>query len=271
MDIPWYVAQEREKSARCFRKVFQAEGRYVNDHCFIEREGSMHLFYIDGEVGKGPYDLGNEVVIGHAVSKDLVHWSSLEPALVRDPGLPHEERGVFAPYIFEANGVYYMYYSSHNMPGAQYMNLAVSNDLLAWERHPGNPLFFPKGDWADWVENVPCSCRDAHVWYDEDHRMYALAWVGDLRGPKDQSCIALSVSRDLLTWEEAGPVLARKHSKLESLRMKTESPCVIKKDGLYYLFYRHGFGFLLSQLCSCRGSVRLERGMVYLQLFSKAG
>ena len=67
-------------------------------------------------------------------------------------------------------------------------------------------------------------------------------WVGDLKEDSQVSCIAASRSKDLQRWQEIGPVLKRNHSEYEGINCKTESPCLIKKEDLYYLFYRHGNG-----------------------------
>lgn len=224
-----------------FEYVFHVPGRYVNDHCLIRHADLWHLFYIDGEVGKGCYDEGNETIIGHAVSPDLRQWEALAPALVYAPEVPWESRGIFAPYVFAHGGRFWMYYASHNLAGAQYLCLATSVDLHTWERHPANPVIVPSLQWAYWDESAPTSCRDAHVIAHDDHG-FILYWVGDMKDRRDHSCIAASVSRDLVHWQEIGPVLIRSHSNLEALTCKTESPCLIRRGDRYFLFYRHGNG-----------------------------
>ncbi|MBN2853688.1 MAG: family 43 glycosylhydrolase [Clostridia bacterium] len=231
-----------KEQASCFTKVFEVKGRYVNDHCFFMEGKTVHLFYIDGEAGKGCYDLGNEIIIGHAISEDLIHWREVSPALIRDDRFSHEERGIFAPYVVSHENRYYMYYSSHNMAGAQFMCLAISSDLHRFERYEGNPLFVPRGEYAFWSSQVPCSCRDPHVFRDPISHDYLMYWVCDMKEAKDESCISLSRSSDLFSWTETSPVLVRKHSFDEAYTMKAESPCLIKHHGLYYLFYRHGNG-----------------------------
>jgi sucrose-6-phosphate hydrolase SacC (GH32 family) len=226
----------------CFKKVFEIQGRYVNDHCFIIHNNEMHLFYIDGETGKGCYDMGNEIIIGHAVSKDLISWEKKQPALVYDQSLYFEERGIFAPYVYKKESRFYMFYSSHNIKKAQFICLAFSDNLNTWQRYERNPLFKPSSDWIFWDDSVPCSCRDPHIFYDEDKKEYILYWVADIKENNKLSCIASSISNNLFSWQETGPVLIREHSFYESITCKTESPCLIKKDNLYYLFYRHGNG-----------------------------
>jgi len=223
-----------------FREVFRDEGRYVNDHCFIAAGDTLHLFYIDGEVGKGCYDLGNEVIIGHASSRNLADWVKHGPAIVYDTSLSHEERGIFAPYVIEKDGMYYMLYSSHNMKKAQYICLARSTDLFEWTRYGFNPVIVPEGGGFLWNADIPCSCRDPHIYH--ENGTYYVYWVGDMADDSEKSCIALSVSDDLLHFRQVGPVLVKRHSFGEAYVMKTESPCVIRRHGRYYLFFRHGDG-----------------------------
>ena len=228
--------------ANHFKKVFEVKRRYINDHCFIIHKDEIHLFYIDGEIGKGCYDIGNEIMIGHSVSKDLICWEEKLPALIYDQSLDFEERGVFAPYVYEKNGRFYMFYSSHNMKKAQFLCLAFSDNLYDWHRYDSGLLFRPTSDWFFWNVSVPCSCRDPHIFFDEVKEKYIMFWVADMKENRELSCIAASESKDLISWEEIGPVLIRSHSVFESITCKTESPCLIKKNNLYYLFYRHGNG-----------------------------
>ncbi len=223
-----------------FQRVLRIENHYINDHCIVESGGRFHAFYILGEVGKGCYTPGNEIVIGHSVSEDLVSWSHLSPALTVDPERPWEAAHIFAPYVIEVSGRFYMFYSSDNVHAAQYINLAISDDLYTWVRHTANPVLTPPG-WALWDADMPCSCRDPHV-IRRGRSGFLLYYVADLPENPEQSCIAVARSKDLINWENSAPVLARRPSVLEAFVCKTESPCVIERKGLYYLFYRHGNG-----------------------------
>lgn len=230
----------RPKMPSSFRHVLHIEGRYINDHCIVRNGDTYHLFYILGDVGKGCYTPGNEVVIGHSVSDDLASWRQVAHAVTIDRDHPWESAHVFAPYVIEASGRFYLFYSSDNPHGAQYINLAVSDDLMTWDRHPENPILTPPG-WALWDGAMPCSCRDPHVIAHADFG-YLLYYVADLPEDPPQSCIAVARSLDLVHWDSAVPVLSRRHSSLEAFVCKTESPCVVARNGFYYLFYRHGNG-----------------------------
>ena len=233
--------------ASCFQPVLQIPGHYINDHCIVRDDvGLYHVFYILGEVGKGCYTPGNEVIIGHAVSKNLLQWEVQPHALECLSGGPYwESAHIFAPYVVRHAGLYWMFYSGDTPGRGQRIGLATSRDLSRWERHPNNPLITPQGSWALWHAEKPTSCRDAHVWREPEGTFYML-WVADMREPPRTSCLALSRSRNLVEWEELGPVLVRRWSDLESITMKTESPCMVRRRDRYFLFYRHGNGMKYS-------------------------
>jgi len=244
------------RAAACFRPVLQIPGRYVNDHCLIrDGRGIFHLYFILGEVGKGCYTPGNEVIIGHAVSQNLRRWELRPHALEALKDGPHwESAHIFAPYVIRHEGVYWMFYCGDTPNRGQRMGLATSTDLEHWTRHPGNPLITPKGDWALWNAEKATSCRDPHVWRGPDGA-FRMLWVGDMREPPQTSCLALSRSKDLVHWEEVGPVLVRRWSNLESITTKTESPCLVERGGCEFLFYRHGNGtkYSISDTADWRG------------------
>ena len=231
------------QTAACFAPVLQIPGHYINDHCIVRDDaGVFHLYFILGEVGKGCYTPGNEVIIGHATSKNLLKWDLQRHALERQTGGPRwESEHIFAPYVIRHEGLYWMFYCGDMPSRAQRIGVATSTDLTHWRRHPANPVITPKGSWAFWGEDKPSSCRDPHVWRQADGT-FLMLWVGDMREPPQTSCVAASRSKDLLHWEEIGPVLVRRWSDLESFRMKTESPCLVERRGRYFLFYRHGNG-----------------------------
>ena len=49
-----------------------------------------------------------------------------------------------------------------------------------------------------------------------------------------------SSSHDLIHWQEIGPVLAIK-AWIEQPSLEAESPCVVCKDGRFWLFFKHGW------------------------------
>lgn len=54
-----------------------------------------------------------------------------------------DQRDITTGRVFRQEGIYYLLYGGSTYPVDQpdYFGLARSNDLVHWERHPGNPLF----------------------------------------------------------------------------------------------------------------------------------
>ena len=235
-------AEEMRRQAQCFRLVYDSGSRYVNDHSFVRaKDGRWHLFHIVGPVGKGCYDPGSEASFGHAVSVDLQTWQPADDVLSIDPNSKHEPHHLFAPFVCEKGGAYFLFYAGINQAlKIESMCLARSADLLHWEKHPFNPVFRPSRHWAEYAPNsgVWGCCRDAHVMPHPDfgHILYYVTWIKGTQGSR--VAIGAAVSDNLVSWQDAGPVLIRDTAAGYSTT-SMESPCVVARDGRYYLFYKH--------------------------------
>lgn len=228
--------------AGCFRQVYSPGGRYVNDHCFIEdSDGALHLFHITGKAGGGPYAVGNEETFGHAVTRDLLNWQEWPNVLSIAPSTTYEPHHLFAPFVCMHDGRNYLFYAGINQERMnESMCLAVSDDLACWDKHPANPVFRPSRQWAEYEpgSGVWGCCRDPHIL---PHPIYGfiLYYVSWLKGTGGRlAAIGAAVSENLISWQDAGPVLIRERAE-EYSTTSMESPCVIVRDGQYYLFYKH--------------------------------
>jgi sucrose-6-phosphate hydrolase SacC (GH32 family) len=235
-------ARIREQS-ECFRLVYDATPRYVNDHCFaVDREGVVHLFHIVGPIGKGCYDPGSEESFGHATSRDLRRWQAGDDVLRVDPRSAHEPHHVFAPYVCEHEGAYHMLYAGINVQTKlEALCLARSADLSHWEKHPDNPVFRPSAEWAQYdpSSGIWGCCRDPHV-IRHPQRGFLLYYVTWIRGTGGRLvAFGAAVSDDLVNWQELGPVMIREPAD-DQATVSLESPCVVEREGRYYLFYKHG-------------------------------
>jgi len=257
---PLADAQFPQRDARLFRCVLDIPGQYVNDHCLIHAKGLWHLFFIQGEVSKPGqvwYRPGNEAKIGHATSRDLLTWKLLEPALTTGPAGALDSGHVFAPFVIEHQGTYYMFYVGNMVGlGSSRIFLATSDNLDHWQRHPAGAVVVSDSRWAAYRPQGylggtggPVGCRDPHVIRHPQHGfiLYFAEWLkGDPgRGSSDIefACIAAATSQDLIHWQDRGPVLVRRQSCYETGAYSApESPCVVQRDGRWWLFWRGGNG-----------------------------
>ncbi|KRF06902.1 fructan hydrolase [Paenibacillus sp. Soil766] len=160
-------------------------------------DGEYHLFYqytVNSTTPDFPH-----MHWGHAVSKDLIHWDELPPAIAPDEdgaifsgsavadlnntsGFFHQEgSGLVAIYTNEGNQV------QSGKPQVQ--SLAYSRDRgRTWIKFEGNPVLFPASETADF--------RDPKVfWHEESSR-----WVMALAA-RDR--VEFYTSEDLKAWSFA--------------------------------------------------------------------
>jgi predicted GH43/DUF377 family glycosyl hydrolase len=162
---------------------YSPPGGYVKDFCVFEHEGRYHLFHIDGRGAERCVDTGNEISFGHASSADLRHWIRHRmPLAVGDR--PWENEHVWAPFVTEWNGRFYMFYMASGRKSGGVLALASSKDLETWTK-------------AD--ESIRAAeGRDPFARID-DGAIY-LYFTRNIGG------IAVVVSRDMKTWSKAETV-----------------------------------------------------------------
>lgn len=233
-----------------FGEVLSVPERYLNDHCLIRAGELWHFFGISGQAAQVVSDEPNpgEISFAHATSQNLREWT-VHPDVMQRTGVWPEERFVFAPYIVEHDGRFHMLYCCDELDGRQRICLATSDDLFNWERYPGNPVIVPSLFWSKWPgfgldepdDGSYGGCRDPHVIRLPDSRFVAY-WVSRLQEKFGHNlvCVAASMSEDLVHWQEVGPVFGMKAFH-RPLTMEVESPCVVYKDGAYWLFFKHGW------------------------------
>lgn len=234
--------QEIKRQAACFTLVYDPAPAYVNDHCFmIDRSGAIHLFHIVGVSGHGPYFPGNEVSFGHAISRDLRSWDIQPNLLSPDPSTSYEPDHIYAPFMIDKDQRYFMFYTGVSKKAMiESMCLAWSDDLDRWEKFPFNPIFRPSIHWAQYKPSsgIWGCCRDPHVIAHPVYGfiLYYVTWIKGSNGRLVSFGAALS--DNLVTWQDAGPVHIRERAT-EYSTTSMESPCIVERNGLYYLFYKH--------------------------------
>jgi hypothetical protein len=232
-----------------FHEVLSIPGRYLNDHCLIRKDDQWHFFGIVGDAASNCKGVPGEISFAHATTNDLEGEWRLHEEVIQVSGVWPEMSHVYAPYVIEDEGGFYMLYTAADQKGTQRICLATSGDLFQWERYAGNPVIVPSIFWSKWPgfgldtpdEGSFGGCRDPHAIRLKDGRFVAY-WVSRLqeRFGKNMVCVAASISHDLIHWQEIGPVFSMK-AWHQPLTLEVESPCVVWKDGQYWLFFKHGW------------------------------
>jgi beta-xylosidase len=181
-----------------------------NDHTLIrDRYGIWHGFGITGP--SSPLVHEAEWMAFHisgpegtlAGSLGAGEWTE-HPKVLYPADRPGERNELWAPFVIERDGLYYMYY------GPTQMRCARSSDLFDWE--PLGPVFEQEG-----------GARDPFVFaLDGLYYMVYIAW----------NTVFLRSSSDLEHWSQ---------DPVEIFRMPVkgapESPFVIQHAGAFYLFW----------------------------------
>ena len=216
------------------RGEYPLKGRFTEpgvafvDHCFIEHQGVMHVFYNRSWIG---YDWPERYTdtIGHATSTDLIHWEIHTPVLAVSP----DDFGtyqVWSPAVIESEGKFYMLYTGVNENVAQASCLAVSEDLFHFKKYENNPVYVP-GSWGRWDASQWSDCRDSFVLKDGD-TFYQYVCVSTFT--EDGQRIpetGITSSKDLIHWKEEGTF------RMPSCSHAAESPFVLKHGENWYFFY----------------------------------
>ncbi|CAH2048056.1 unnamed protein product [Thlaspi arvense] len=120
---------------------FQPEKNWMNGPLFYK--GWYHLFYHYNPNGA----VWSDIVWGHAVSKDLIHWLHLPLAMVPDQW--YDATGVWTgSATFLDDGSLVMLYTGSTDKFVQVQNLAYPEYpsdplLLKWTKFSGNPVLVP--------------------------------------------------------------------------------------------------------------------------------
>jgi hypothetical protein len=198
--------------------VGESEPWYYNDHSFIrDRNGLWHVFAITQREGV-PFT--EERSLGHATSTSLNEptWVKQPPALVVEESLG--ETVLWAPYVLEHEGTYYMFYCAGGESERFAMRLATSTDLYSWTR-VREALFEDGYDARD-----PFVTRIGAQWV-----MYYTATSEPAGG---NYVVAYRTSEDLLHWSP------RELAFTDPLKGmsggNTESPFVVQRAEGFYLF-----------------------------------
>jgi hypothetical protein len=189
------------------------------------------VFYYDGTYYLASIYLADddyENRFAYASSPDLCNWTDLGGILGNRPPGGWDEFRLWAPFVYEEGGTYYMFYTGVTSAFAQSIMLATSDnpaDPASWVRrglilqpdHPGS-IWGGFDTWSD--------CRDPMVLKAGDR--YYLYYTGlDTGG----GIVGLATASDPLgPWTDWGAVLTRPVSM-------PESPAVVAYGGLYYLLY----------------------------------
>ena len=168
----------------------------------------------------------------HIVSKDLVHWKVLKPAI--SPGQPGsvDENGCWTGSCIVKDGTFYLFYTSYDVDAEnnQKISLATSTDSENFTKHPEFPLLRP----ASFLEQI--DYRDSYVFWNEDEKQYwmVLAARYSAGGPfHRRGVVVYRTSTDLWHWSDDKPLYSPWSI------VCPECPEMFKLGDYWYLSFSH--------------------------------
>jgi len=190
----------------------------------------LHMFHLT---------LPNHDVVAHLVSSDGLTWKPLPPALRTGAAGDADDDMIWTMSVIEHAGKFYMLYTaicSRESGKVQRNALAVSDDLIHWEKHPDNPVI--EAD-PQWYEAELAS--DAHMLSWRDPKMVKIgdAFYATIAGRVKEGpflrrgSAALASSKDLVHWKVEPPLHAPR------LFYDLECPQLFQIGRYFYLAASH--------------------------------
>ena len=219
--------------------MYAPEGHHMGDAWyFVDREtDAVHMYYLTRRLGTDPPWL-----IGHAVSRDLVNWAALPPALHVGAAGAWDDGDLCTGSVLRRGGRYWMAYAAWHLAdrteelpfGVQRTGMAVSDDLVNWQKLPENPTAEPE---PPHYEPVSRCVRTRSHWrdpflIDTGDTVYALVCASSSKGDRaTRGTVAVMRSADMRNWEVLPPL------KHERIAQELEVPQVHQIEGRWYLVF----------------------------------
>jgi hypothetical protein len=204
---------------------------YTNDHTIVKGpDGLWHGFGIIGYKRFGlPWSWKIEKQLFHISSPLLTaeKWEEHDYAIHADRSVG--ELYTWAPHTIVIDQKWYMFYAvgtlrplSFLLPSVGKIHMATSLDGTEWIRHAENPIVM---DWG--------YARDPMVFQKGD--TFYLYYTTNRSDNDFHSSVAVRKSKDLIHWTGPRNVHTQPNKK-GWFAGNAESPFVVEKDGLFYLF-----------------------------------
>jgi beta-fructofuranosidase len=201
---------------------FHSPANWINDpNGTLFYKGWHHLFY---QLNPSATRLGNQHW-GHARSRDLVNWEHLPIAIW--PSTDKGERFIYSGgAAIAADGRPRLIYTSIGQPQPeQWLTAPKDDDLIAWEKYPGNPVLaqtaHASGNVNQWRD--PFLFREAGATY--------MVCGGGSAGGRAQVQLYRASKPDLTEWKHLGVVFQSMDREYRNF----ECPNLFKLDGKWVM------------------------------------
>ena len=213
-------------------------GKWIWDFWLVWENGRHHVFYLQAPRSPGrPALRHHQASVGHAASADLRSWHVLADALQPGPPGRWDDLAIWTGSVINHGDRWYMLYTGINKAESglvQRIGLAVSDDLLHWEKHPANPVLHADPRWYElldldrWRDQ---SWRDPWLFkHPDDGSFHALITARSRTGaPGGAGVVGHARSDDMVEWEVLPPLTEQGRAA------QLEVPQLVKLNGRYQL------------------------------------
>ncbi len=242
-------------------------GMYQWDTWYCRRKDTqeVHAFYLQDLRPDSSRTRLEADSIGHAITYNLLDWEELEVAVTPQPANTPGDLTNWTGSTLEHEGKYYMFYtirSSASEGKEQSIGLAVSEDLITWDKCSKNPILIPDGRWYNTIHqksiNQIVDCRDLMVVKHDKKPGYFGVFA--TRIPTKElpqgAVFAGAYSEDLIHWEQTPPVVQSPVHKYSIVEM----PDLFWMDGKWYLTWLEDTSYGKREIL---GDLFLTSGTVY--------
>jgi beta-fructofuranosidase len=217
--------------------------KWVWDFWFARNDGQHHIFYLQALRALGqPALRHHNATIGHAVSSDAREWHVLPDAIRPGAEGSWDDLATWTGSAIGHQGRWYMLYTGVKRAEqglVQRIGLAVSDDLISWEKHAGNPVLEADPRWYEMLDQQRWrdqSWRDPWLFRcSEDDLFHVLVTARSPFGsPDGAGVLGHARSADLVDWEVLPPLT--EHGEFAQV----EVPQLVQfDDGYMVLFSCH--------------------------------
>ena len=208
---------------------FRPEGGSAGDAIPYYHNGQYHVFYLRTKSW------------AHLVSKNLVDWSELPPALQIDESDPlgPDAEECWTGSIVEKDGTFHLFYTGKNMRdprGDQKVMVATSRDLIQWTKQP-NRTFYADGKiyWSKPINGpidpVPYhhqAFRDPAVFWNEEAKEWWML-LHAIQADGSAPAMGLYTSKDLQDWNAREPLMTY------AMALSGDCPDIFELNGSWYI------------------------------------
>lgn len=218
--------------------MYSHPGYHVGDAWYyVDNDAEIHMFYLSS-----PMRNGGQPFIGHAVSSDLINWRRMRPALqCGEPG-SWDDLQLCTGSVIKRHGVFWLAYAATDTAHSsvaepwrfQRVGMAVSEDLIAWQKISENPVSEPS---LSYYEQLSTGERNMTHWrdpflFDDGEHVYQLICARRRDGErKTRGTVAIARSTDMRTWDILPPI---EHDRIAE---EMEVPQVYRINGRWYLVF----------------------------------